>query len=269
MRNRLMIKDRASSSSSLTSTSSSSSSAPQLPHHPPHTRKPKLALLREVFGRGGFDLLTLNFTNNTNKKPFESFLFSPGSVFCWLLPLHSSPPSVGGISYSALPDYDVWPLTCERRQSRQVSICVWETVWELTSHLLTWKVKKTKEESEVCDEWSVFVCYMNDYLCVLLKTPGSKKFSLSSLRLMRFFLFPIMEEKLRWIPLFTLFLSVLSIFTPVEVGVLWTLKFNSCGRTWYFYLQAADMWCINLIQTFMHNIQEQIEQNFITKFKLI
>uniref|UniRef100_A0A3B4ESX0 Palmitoyltransferase n=1 Tax=Pundamilia nyererei TaxID=303518 RepID=A0A3B4ESX0_9CICH len=33
MRNRLMIKDR-------------------LPHHPSHTRKPKLALLREVFGRG-------------------------------------------------------------------------------------------------------------------------------------------------------------------------------------------------------------------------
>lgn len=31
-----------------------------------------------------------------------------GSVFCWLLPLHHSPPSVGGISYSALPNYDVW-----------------------------------------------------------------------------------------------------------------------------------------------------------------
>uniref|UniRef100_A0A3Q3K5L1 Palmitoyltransferase n=1 Tax=Monopterus albus TaxID=43700 RepID=A0A3Q3K5L1_MONAL len=46
-----------------------------------HTRKPKLALLREVFGRG--------------------------SIFCWLLPLHSSPPSVSGITYSALPDYDV------------------------------------------------------------------------------------------------------------------------------------------------------------------
>uniref|UniRef100_A0AAZ1WZQ3 Palmitoyltransferase n=1 Tax=Oreochromis aureus TaxID=47969 RepID=A0AAZ1WZQ3_OREAU len=76
MRNKLMIKDRASSSSSSSSTSSS-----QLPHHPSHTRKPKLALLREVFGRG--------------------------SVFCWLLPLHSSPPSVGGITYSALPDYDV------------------------------------------------------------------------------------------------------------------------------------------------------------------
>ncbi|KAM8882494.1 palmitoyltransferase ZDHHC3 [Synchiropus picturatus] len=72
MRNRLMVKDRG-------STSSSSSSQP--PHQPPHTRKPKLALLREVFGRG--------------------------SVFCWLLPLHSSPPTVGGITYSSLPDYDV------------------------------------------------------------------------------------------------------------------------------------------------------------------
>lgn len=49
--------------------------------HNTHTRKPKLALLREVFGRG--------------------------SVLCWLLPLHSAPPSVGGITYSALPDYDV------------------------------------------------------------------------------------------------------------------------------------------------------------------
>uniref|UniRef100_A0A3B1IZE7 Palmitoyltransferase n=1 Tax=Astyanax mexicanus TaxID=7994 RepID=A0A3B1IZE7_ASTMX len=49
--------------------------------HTTHTRKPKIALLREVFGRG--------------------------SVLCWLFPLHSSPPSAGGISYSAVPDYDV------------------------------------------------------------------------------------------------------------------------------------------------------------------
>ncbi|KAF3837443.1 hypothetical protein F7725_004907 [Dissostichus mawsoni] len=75
LRNRLMIMGQGSSSSS-----SSSSSSPQ-PPPPPHTRKPKMALLKEVFGRG--------------------------SVFCWLLPLHSSPPSVGGITYSALPDYDV------------------------------------------------------------------------------------------------------------------------------------------------------------------
>ncbi|KAK5606430.1 hypothetical protein CRENBAI_021132 [Crenichthys baileyi] len=77
MKNRLMIRDRSPSSSSLPS-----ASVQQPPRHLPHTtRKPKLALLREVFGRG--------------------------SVFCWLLPLHSSPPSVGGITYSALPDYDV------------------------------------------------------------------------------------------------------------------------------------------------------------------
>ncbi|TNN36015.1 Palmitoyltransferase ZDHHC3 [Liparis tanakae] len=72
MKNRLMMKERG---------SSSSSSSPPAPPPPTHTRKPKLALLREVFGRG--------------------------SVLCWLLPLHSSPPSVGGITYSALPDYDV------------------------------------------------------------------------------------------------------------------------------------------------------------------
>ncbi|XP_036406624.1 zf-DHHC domain-containing protein isoform X1 [Megalops cyprinoides] len=65
MKNRLM-KDRAAGSQHT---------------HTTHTRKPKLALLREVFGRG--------------------------SVLCWLFPLHSSPPSAGGISYSAVPDYDV------------------------------------------------------------------------------------------------------------------------------------------------------------------
>ncbi|XP_061768645.1 zf-DHHC domain-containing protein isoform X2 [Nerophis ophidion] len=68
MRNRLLMKDKSFPSS-------------QPPHQATHTRKPKMALLREVFGRG--------------------------SVFCWLLPLHSSTPSVGGIAYSALPDYDV------------------------------------------------------------------------------------------------------------------------------------------------------------------
>ncbi|XP_077357623.1 palmitoyltransferase ZDHHC3 isoform X2 [Festucalex cinctus] len=73
MRNRLMMmKERGSSSSSP--------SSPQPPSHHA-TRKPKLALLREVFGRG--------------------------SVFCWLLPLYSGGPSVGGVAYSALPDYDV------------------------------------------------------------------------------------------------------------------------------------------------------------------
>ncbi len=55
-----MIKDRGSSSSSSSSTSS------QLPHHPPHTRKPKLALLREVFGRGGFVLIIYHLKCTTN-----------------------------------------------------------------------------------------------------------------------------------------------------------------------------------------------------------
>ncbi|XP_030193389.1 palmitoyltransferase ZDHHC3 isoform X3 [Gadus morhua] len=68
MKNRLM-KDRPSSSSQ------------HQPHTHAHTRKPRIPLLREVFGRG--------------------------SMLLWLLPLHSTPPSAGGISYSALPDYDV------------------------------------------------------------------------------------------------------------------------------------------------------------------
>ncbi|CAL8241348.1 unnamed protein product [Merluccius merluccius] len=70
MKNRLM-KDRPSSSSQHHTHS----------HMHTHTRKPRITLLREVFGRG--------------------------SMLLWLLPLHSSPPSAGGISYSALPDYDV------------------------------------------------------------------------------------------------------------------------------------------------------------------
>ncbi|KAG9480734.1 hypothetical protein GDO78_010154 [Eleutherodactylus coqui] len=45
-----------------------------------HTRKPKMALLREVFGRG--------------------------YMICWLFPCNS-PPSSGRPAYSYLPDYDV------------------------------------------------------------------------------------------------------------------------------------------------------------------
>lgn len=104
MRNRLMIRERGSSSFS-----SSPSSQPS--HHPSHTRKPKLALLREVFGRGGVSVCCLRMSIALSVKIKMIYLytdsFSLGSVFCWFLPLHSSPPSVGGISYSALPDYDV------------------------------------------------------------------------------------------------------------------------------------------------------------------
>ncbi|XP_062866740.1 zf-DHHC domain-containing protein [Trichomycterus rosablanca] len=64
MKNRLM-KDRTNNGQSI---------------HTSHTRKPKIALLREVFGRD--------------------------SVFCWLLPLQSSS-SAGGFNYSPVPDYDV------------------------------------------------------------------------------------------------------------------------------------------------------------------
>ncbi|TUS06577.1 Palmitoyltransferase ZDHHC3 [Bagarius yarrelli] len=65
MRNRL-LKDRVTGGQSV---------------HTTHTRKPKVALLREVFGRG--------------------------SVLCWFLPFQSSTPSAGGISYSPVPDYNV------------------------------------------------------------------------------------------------------------------------------------------------------------------
>lgn len=112
MRNRLMIKDRGSSASSSSSSFTAHSS--QLPHHPTHTRKPKLALLREVFGRGWHTVSRKQRMKTSSNAVLQTFpcqtsLSCPsGSVFCWLLPLHSNPPSVGGISYSALPDYDVW-----------------------------------------------------------------------------------------------------------------------------------------------------------------
>uniref|UniRef100_A0A673BCW6 Palmitoyltransferase n=1 Tax=Sphaeramia orbicularis TaxID=375764 RepID=A0A673BCW6_9TELE len=85
MRNRLMMKDQGSSSSSSSSSLTPPSS--QMSYHPSHTRKPKLALLREVFGRGVLGPL----------------LASPSL----------SPPTVGGVSYSALPTmtYDLRPVT--------------------------------------------------------------------------------------------------------------------------------------------------------------
>ncbi|XP_026549464.1 palmitoyltransferase ZDHHC3-like [Notechis scutatus] len=46
-----------------------------------HTRKPKIALLREVFGRG--------------------------LVVCWFFPCNFTSPSTSGPSYSYLPNYDV------------------------------------------------------------------------------------------------------------------------------------------------------------------
>ncbi|XP_007426203.1 palmitoyltransferase ZDHHC3-like [Python bivittatus] len=46
-----------------------------------HTRKPKIALLREVFGRG--------------------------FVICWFFPCNCNSPSASGPSYSYLPNYDV------------------------------------------------------------------------------------------------------------------------------------------------------------------
>lgn len=166
MRNRLMIKDRGSSASSPSSSTTHSS---QLPHPPPHTRKPKLALLREVFGRGW------HIINHTHRKqsssvvlqifPCQTTLSSPsGSVFCWLLPLHSNPPSVGGISYSALPDYDVW-LWKMNFKVRRMKSCVfmWVTirawifsvqVWHLILWPERWRGKKENTGVNVNFQWT-------------------------------------------------------------------------------------------------------------------
>lgn len=179
MKNRL-IKDRSS-----TSSSSSSSSTSRPPHQPSHTRKPKLALLREVFGRGGFMFVIFVFevegvTIVKLKCPWccvtaltnciislllnlPSVFFSPGSVLCWLLPLHSSPPSVGGITYSALPDYDVWPMTRLRQRKRGkdgeeglVRVCVCISVNEFSAYLRClilgverWRGRSMKTEDEL------------------------------------------------------------------------------------------------------------------------
>uniref|UniRef100_A0A8C7Y284 Palmitoyltransferase n=1 Tax=Oryzias sinensis TaxID=183150 RepID=A0A8C7Y284_9TELE len=81
MKNRLMIRDRNSLSSSS-----------QQSHHPPHTRKPKLALLREVFGRGGITFaLRCSCTEKVTEQSFCPFRFAfllaasapPQPSVCW------------------------------------------------------------------------------------------------------------------------------------------------------------------------------------------
>lgn len=102
------------------------------------------------------------FSSTTAVYICFNLLLSPGSVFCWLLPLHSSPPSVGGITYSALPDYDVW------RMARKV-LSVWlsECIFCLTtmSYLWTWEMKE--DEGRDWDEWREYACldeWMNGWM---------------------------------------------------------------------------------------------------------
>lgn len=82
MRNRLMIKDRGSSALSSSSTAHSS----QLPHHPTHTRKPKLALLREVFGRGRH---IINHKHRESKAALLSWKSFHVNLLCRLLQVQS------------------------------------------------------------------------------------------------------------------------------------------------------------------------------------
>lgn len=72
MKNRLMNKDIGSSPSP--SSSSSSPHSCQLPHHPTHTRKPKLALLREVFGRGCYIICHKHTESNATIVSCQSFM---------------------------------------------------------------------------------------------------------------------------------------------------------------------------------------------------
>ncbi len=191
MRNRLMIKDRGSSSSSSSSTSSST----QLPHHPPHTRKPKLALLREVFGRGGFMLifflsvaaiesaLKSELLRSSSSSSFSPQVRSSAGSFLSTPALHPSgasptPPCPTTTS-------DLWPVNAredEERMERTVScVCLWQCAratllpnYDVLHYLWTWKVTRKTDEARdweperVCvpDEWVNIVLSVCVWMCV-------------------------------------------------------------------------------------------------------
>lgn len=177
MKNRLMIKDRSASSSS----SLSSSSSQQPPHHLPHgTRKPKMALLREVFGRGvclGWRPARLIAKTLSDSSLSPSFLFFPPvqgqcSAGC----SHSIPALHRSGESSTLPCPTTTSDLCEHG-----AILVWRNgrCLKLIARLLTEKL-----HIEGMIEYFVCVCIqvmnerMNEWLMhwvLMILTLGRKK----------------------------------------------------------------------------------------------
>lgn len=206
MRNRLVIKDRGSSSSSSTPSS-------QLPHHPPHTRKPKLALLREVFGRGGFalvisvpatiwnaplaaiftKLLIMSLINHFSTEIGSCFIFS--SLIClsrFGLLLASPSPLQPSVSWrhhvlrpARLRRLTFGPWEREEKMARKVFyVCVCVTVKERI-FCLTYDVLSLEPRGEDEGGWRprlgrmkrvfVFDEWVNVGLCAYLYPPGPTK----------------------------------------------------------------------------------------------
>lgn len=151
MRNRLMNKDRGSSPSSSSSSSSPHSS--QLPHHPTHTRKPKLALLREVFGRGCYTICHKHAESNATIVSCQSFMSNSFVVsfrFSLLLAA-SSPlqPPIGWWHLLLCPSW-LWRLTLVCGQKKRTSpafVCEWQKKLvffcpSLMSYPSTWALKR-------------------------------------------------------------------------------------------------------------------------------
>lgn len=138
MRNRLMIKDRGSSASS-----SSTAHSSQLPHHPTHTRKPKLALLREVFGRGWH---IISHEHAESEAPMVSCQSFHVKLLCHLLQV---PSFAGSFRFIPTPHLLVVSLTLPsltmtsdfglrlKSKKKKSCVCVWVAIraWIFTAQL--------------------------------------------------------------------------------------------------------------------------------------
>lgn len=163
MRNRLMIKDRGSSSSSSTTHSS------QLPHHPTHTRKPKLALLREVFGRGWH---IISHEHTESKAPMVSCQSFHVKLLCRLLQVQSF---AGSFPFTptphllaASPTLPSLTMTSDfglrvKSKKKKSCFCVWVTIrawiftaqlWRLILRPVRWRGREEKSGPNVSTQWT-------------------------------------------------------------------------------------------------------------------
>lgn len=163
MRNRLMIKDRGSSSSSSTTHSS------QLPHHPTHTRKPKLALLREVFGRGWH---IISHEHAESKAPMVACQSFHVKLLCRLLQVQSF---AGSFRFTptphllaASPTLPSLTMTSDfglrvKSKKKKSCFCVWVTIrawiftaqlWRLILRPVRWRGREEKSGLNVSTQWT-------------------------------------------------------------------------------------------------------------------
>lgn len=263
MRNRLVIKDRGSSSSSSTPSS-------QLPHHPPHTRKPKLALLREVFGRGGFvlviyipattwnaplaaiftKLLIMSLINHFSTEIGSCFIFY--SLICLsrfgLLLASPSPlqPSVSWRHHVLRParlrrlTFGPWERERVRGKDGEkgfVRVCDCKRENFLPN--LRSLEPRGEDEGRDRNEWRECLYSMNEWMlgCVLIFIPqGLQKVSL---RLMNIYLCPVIRRtpKVPVLPRFVvLFWLVWNICPLVDAGV-WLMRLISIFLHWICWYQ--------------------------------